>query len=120
MKRRISTAALVLCLISGSVVAREFSAAQIQTIQVLTGALLAGRDNHCPRFHIIEREVREEVLAAGLSEEDFDSEDFEKVIEDAATEYVKSFEENPSAFCYAAWLTFGPTGLYKRQLLEAN
>ena len=89
-------------------------------VSVLTAVMLAGRDNRCPRFHMIEREMREEALASGLSEEDVASEDYNKVFEDAAIENVKSFEENPLAFCYAAWLTFGPTGLYKRQLLEAN
>ena len=120
MKKRITMTALAICAISGGASAKEFNAAQIQTIQSLMIASLAGGDNRCPRFHMIEREMKEDAAASGLSEDDTHSEDFDKIWKAAAAGAVTSFEEDPSGFCDEAWKLLGPAGLYRRQLLEAN
>jgi hypothetical protein len=98
----------------------DLTDAQINTVKMTSIARYAGTHNVCPRYHIIENAVFAEWVDAKIPKEMVGTTYFENVQTVAWLGAIERQRENPSDFCLAAWQLFGPNGVYRRQLLEAN
>src|SRR5258708_40198398 len=98
--------------------------AQINAIKMTTIARFAGSKNTCPRFrprfHVVERSVFEEMTDGGIPPAMLDTQEFKNAQTLALLDALDRQRASPSDFCFAVWKLFGPHGLYKRQMLEAN
>jgi hypothetical protein len=93
---------------------------QIEAITTTTIARVAGSDNRCPRFHVIERALFQEFRDANISPAMLETQDFKNAETMALLGVIEQMTANPSDWCLAVWQLFGPQGLYPRQMLEAN
>jgi hypothetical protein len=93
---------------------------QLNAIKMTTIARFAGSKNTCPRFHVEERAVFEEMAEGGIPPEMLDSQEFKNAQLMALMGALERQRANASDFCLAVWQLFGPHGLYRRQMLEAN
>lgn len=93
---------------------------QINAIKMTTIAMFAGSKDICPRFHFVQRFVFEEMVHAGIPAAMLDTQDFKNAQTLAMLGAIERQRANPSDFCLSVWQLFGPQGLYRRQLLEAN
>jgi hypothetical protein len=59
-----------------------------------------------------------EMKDVGITVEMLDSQYFKNAQTIALVDAIGRYEKNPSDFCRAAWLLYGPDGGYKRQMLE--
>jgi len=118
MKRKLILAALALLMASSA--ASAFTKEQSDVISVATMALLAGLDDHCPRYRLNNDAMISELIASGLTEKDFDSGEMSDERDRAILPFMLDYKSNPSRFCDAAWQALGPNGTYKRQMLEAK
>jgi cellobiose-specific phosphotransferase system component IIB len=93
---------------------------QVEAISTGAAAMFAGDGKICPRFHVIEQAVFAHWREAGIPTEMIHTTEFGNVLADAALGAAEKWEKNPSDFCMAIWQLFGPGGLYRRQMVEAN
>ena len=93
---------------------------QINAIKMTTIARFAGSNNTCPRFHVVERSVFEEMADGGIPSARLDTQEFKNAQTEALLGALERRRANASDFCLAVWKLLGPNGLYKRQMLEAN
>jgi hypothetical protein len=118
MKRLIILAAL-LCLAAQTNAQEseygDMTDAQVKAIHAL--AMLAGRHDNCPSFHVIESALSEEWHDANIST---DAPKFKNAVTHATLVPREQMRKDPSEFCRGAWELLGPGGLYRRQMLEAN
>jgi hypothetical protein len=92
--------------------------AQIRVITETTYARFAGAFGKCPRYRLIEKAMFAEMKDAGITVEMFDSQYFKSAQTIALADAIGKYGKNPSDFCRAAWLLYGPDGGYRRQMLE--
>jgi hypothetical protein len=121
MKCKLILAALAM-LLTGSA-ASAFTSEQLRTLEITQIARWGGYDNHCPRFTVIELAVYDELLQAGFTDAELESDSeskFQSASVDAVVLAMRNYKANPSSFCNAAWHMLGPNGTYKRQMLEAK
>jgi hypothetical protein len=100
---------------SGNITDKQFEAISMATV-----ALYAGDGKTCPRFHVIEQAVFAHWKEANIPGEMFRTPEFGNVQAEAALSAAEKWTKNPSDFCLAVWQLFGPGGLYRRQMVEAN
>jgi len=93
---------------------------QIKSITMVTVARAAGTGNRCPRFHVIERALFEELHDADVTPAMLETQAFKNVETTALLGVVERRTADPSDWCLAVWQLFGPEGLYRRQMLEPN
>ncbi len=93
---------------------------QLNAIKMTAIARFAGSRNTCPRFHVVQSEVFAEMADARIPPEMLDTQEFKNAQTAALLGALERQRVNPSDFCLAVWQLFGPQGLYKRQMLEAN
>jgi len=93
---------------------------QLNAIKMTTIARFAGSKNTCPRFHVVESAVFEEMRDGGISPAMLDTTELKNAQVIAMMGALERQRANPSDFCLAVWQLFGPQGPYRRQMLEAN
>jgi len=98
----------------------DITKAQLEVITMTTIARFAGSDGRCPRFHVIERAVFQDMHDADIPGGMLETQEFKNAQAIALMGALERKTANPSDFCLAVWQLFGPQGLYKRQMLEAN
>jgi hypothetical protein len=98
----------------------DMTDAQIKAVQMTAIARFAGTRGTCPRFHLIEKAELADWADAKIPEEMVGTPYFDNLQTVVWMGAIERQRENPSDFCRAAWQLFGPKGLYRRQLLEAN
>jgi hypothetical protein len=98
----------------------DLTKAQRDAITMTTVARVAGANHRCPRFHVIEQAVFQDLHDANIPPAMLDTQEFKNAQTRALVNIIDRMNANPSDFCLAAWQLFGPQGRYKRQMLEAN
>jgi hypothetical protein len=98
----------------------DITKAQLEVITMTTIARFARSDGRCPRFHVIERAVFQDMRDADIPGGMLETQEFKNAQAIALMGALERKTANPSDFCLAVWQLFGPQGLYKRQMLEAN
>ena len=116
-------ATTLLCLsaspsLADSLTGNNLTEAQLSVIAKTTDARFAGTLGKCPRYRFIEKASFAEMKEAGITSEMIDSQYFKNAQMFALADAMSKYEKNPSDFCAAAWLLYGPDGRYKRQMLE--
>jgi hypothetical protein len=122
--RRLVLAALIstagtLPAAAGDRLTGDLTETQINVIKMATIARFAGT-NICPRVHFVEAASFEVMFEAGIRPDMLQSTEFGNVVAEAALVAIEKQRENPSDFCAATWQLFGPGGLFRWQMLEAN
>ena len=80
-------------------------------------ARFPGSHEMCPRYQFIMTAVFEEVREADIPPGLLERPEFKNATVIAAH---WSSKQKPSEFCLAPWRLFGPDGVSRRQMLEAN
>jgi hypothetical protein len=93
---------------------------QMNAIGMTSIARIAGSNDTCPRYHVIMNAVFEEMREAKIPPELLSTQEFKNAVTIATLGALERKKKDPSDFCRAAWQLFGPGGLYRRQMLEAN
>jgi hypothetical protein len=119
---RAAIATTLLCLSASPSLADSLTGnlteAQLSIIAQTTDARFAGTLGKCPRYRFMETASFAELKEAGITSEMIDSQYFKNAQMFALANAMRKYEKNPSDFCMAAWLLYGPDGRYKRQMLE--
>jgi hypothetical protein len=98
--------------------AEALSDHQRQTLEIVFKAAFAGTQDNCPRFRLRNRDVGQELLSVGITEDDLKTNEVQDIQNQLFAKTALKWAQNPSDFCNAAWQLFGPHGMYFRQLLE--
>jgi hypothetical protein len=93
---------------------------QIEAITMTTVARVAGSGNRCPRFHVIERALFQELHDADIPPAMLETQEYKNAVTMALFGVVERMNADQSDWCLAVWQLFGPQGRYRRQMLEAN
>jgi hypothetical protein len=119
--RRLIILAALLCLAAQTLAQQsehgDMTDAQVKAIQMTSLAMLAGRHGNCPSFHVIESALSEEWHDANIS---MDTPKFKNAMNLSSLGPLEQMRKDQSEFCLGAWQLLGPSGLYRRQMLEAN
>jgi hypothetical protein len=115
--KMIFAAALFSTAISVCAAADSLTGEQIYVVNMVTTAFAAGGADACPGFHLNHDAMYQELADAGISPGDaaYQRQRNKRIAIVAATA-----DADRSKFCNEAWMTFGPGGSRKHQLLEAN
>jgi hypothetical protein len=116
----ISTAGLLSTAVARDQLTGDITEEQLNAIMMTTIARFAGSGKTCPRFHVVQEAVFEEMADAGIRPEMLRTQEFKIAQALALVGALERQRANPSDFCLAVWQLFGPQGLYRRQMLEAN
>lgn len=116
----ISTIGLRSAAVARDPLAGDLTDEQLNAIKMTTIARFAGDGKTCPRFHVVERALFEEMADARITPQMLDTQDVKNAQTLALMGALERQHANPSDFCLAVWQLFGPQGLYRRQMLEAN
>jgi hypothetical protein len=114
--KTLSVAIFALCLTADMAGARTFNASEMQSIEALTSAFLAG--TMCPGFDMVDQAMENESRAIGISRDDVRSAEYSTVAEASFNAAKEKYASNPSMYCDEAWRIFGPSGTYPRRLLK--
>jgi hypothetical protein len=120
LKSAMTTAALCLwaCPSLADPLTGNLTEARMRIITEMTYARFAGEFGKCPRYRTIQAAVFAELKEAGITPDMLDSQYFKNAQSLALVDAMVKYRENPSDFCLAAWVSYGPDGTYKRQMLE--
>jgi hypothetical protein len=106
--------------IAGDPLFGDLTESQIEAISTSMIMRYAGDGERCPRFHVIERAVFAHFTEAKIPATMLGTKEYANVSAVAGMDAVKMWTQNPSDFCLSVWQLFGPGGLYRRQMVEAN
>jgi hypothetical protein len=93
-------------------------ARQLNAIKMATIARYAG--DYCPRYRVIESATFEELRDGEIPPALLSTPAFKNAMMMAFLGAAEQNQKSPDEFCLAAGRLFGPSGVYRRQMLEAN
>jgi hypothetical protein len=92
---------------------------QVKVVTMTTIARMAGDGKNCPRYKVNLNAIFEEMRSADITPAMVDTQGFKNAQTMAIVGAVERMKDK-SDWCLAVWQLFGPNGMYRRQMLDAE